>query len=60
MAPLNHVATFLTILAMAALGLGVELRAIMRASTALMVTVTLSLLGLLGASVALVRGMGGA
>ncbi|AQU87151.1 hypothetical protein B0W47_06300 [Komagataeibacter nataicola] len=59
-APLNHVATFLTILAMAALGLGVELRAIMRASTALMVTVTLSLLGLLGASVALVRGMGGA
>ncbi|MGS0646034.1 YeiH family protein [Komagataeibacter melomenusus] len=57
--PLNHVATFLTILAMAALGLGVELRAIVHAGRALMVTVTISLLGLLGASVALVRVMVG-
>ncbi|WP_458135231.1 YeiH family protein [Komagataeibacter sp. NFXK3] len=57
--PLNHVATFLTILAMAALGLGVELRAIARSGRALVVTVTISLLGLLGASVALVRFMVG-
>ncbi|WP_308720567.1 putative sulfate exporter family transporter [Komagataeibacter xylinus] len=55
--PLNHVATFLTVLAMAALGLGVELRAILRAGRALMVTVIISLLGLLAASVALVRVM---
>ncbi|QHC35641.1 YeiH family protein [Komagataeibacter xylinus] len=55
--PLNYWATFLTILAMAALGLGVELRAVLRAGRALMVTVSISLIGLLGASMALVRVM---
>ena len=53
--PLSLAATTLTIMAMAALGLGVDLRAVLRAGRALALTVLFSLIGLIGASVFLVR-----
>lgn len=56
---LNGLATGLTVLAMAALGLGVELRAVLCAGRPLVITVVVSLLGLVGASVLLVRFAGG-
>ncbi|BAK82854.1 YeiH family protein [Komagataeibacter medellinensis] len=56
---LNGLATGLTVLAMAALGLGVELRAVLCAGRPLVVTVVVSLLGLVGASVLLVQLAGG-
>ncbi|CAP54603.1 putative membrane protein [Gluconacetobacter diazotrophicus PA1 5] len=58
-APLNVAATVLTILAMAALGLSIDLRSVMRAGQPLILTVALSLCGLVGASVILVRVMPG-
>lgn len=54
-APLSLAATALTIMAMAALGLGVDLRTVMRAGRALALTVFFSLIGLIGASLILVR-----
>ena len=53
--PINLVTTALTILAMAALGLCVDIRAVLRAGRPLVVTVLLSLCGLLGAGMVLVR-----
>lgn len=53
--PLTLAATTLTIMAMAALGLSVDLRAVLRAGRAMALTVLFSLIGLIGASVILVR-----
>lgn len=53
--PLSLAATALTIMAMAALGLSVDLRTVMRAGRALALTVLFSLIGLIGASLILVR-----
>ncbi|MFT8326615.1 YeiH family protein [Gluconobacter oxydans] len=52
---LSQTATFLTILAMAALGLGIDIRSVFRAGRPLVLTVAMSLAGLLGASILLVR-----
>lgn len=54
-APLGFTATNLTILAMAALGLSVDLRSVIRAGKPLVLTVCFSLVGLIGASLALVK-----
>ncbi|MBE7728700.1 YeiH family protein [Komagataeibacter sp. FXV3] len=48
-------ATALTVLAMAALGLGVDIRSVVRAGRPLVLTVLLSLCGLMGISLLLVR-----
>lgn len=52
---LKTLSSWLTLLAMAALGLGVDLRALRKVGTAVVLTVTLSLLVLLAFSVALIR-----
>lgn len=52
--PLSNTATFLTILAMAALGLSVDLRSVTRGARPLLITVTLSLVSLITTSVLLV------
>jgi uncharacterized membrane protein YadS len=56
--PARLVAGWLTILAMAALGLGVDLRAVARAGRAVSLTVTGSLLVLLLLAVGLIRVLG--
>lgn len=53
--PMKVASTWLTILAMAALGLGVDLRAISKVGRPVMITVSASLLVLLGLSVSLIR-----
>ncbi|PYD81704.1 hypothetical protein CFR80_10190 [Komagataeibacter oboediens] len=53
--PLGNVTTVLTVLAMAALGLSVDIRSVMGAGRPLALTVMLSLCGLVGASMMLVR-----
>lgn len=54
-AQLKQLSGWLTILAMAALGLGVDLRALRRVGASVVTTVTLSLAALLALSVALIR-----
>lgn len=53
--PLGAAATSLTVMAMAALGLSVDLRMVLRAGRALALTVFFSLVGLVGASLILIR-----
>jgi len=53
--PMKTVSTWLTVLAMAALGLGVDLRAIARVGRPVMMTVSASLLILLGLSLTLIH-----
>ena len=55
---LKTVSGWLTILAMAALGLGVDLRALRKVGTPVVLTVSVSLLLLLAMSVALIRALG--
>ncbi|MDE7546878.1 putative sulfate exporter family transporter [Acetobacter fabarum] len=55
LAPLSNTATCLTTMAMAALGLSVELRTVLHAGRPLALSVLFSLLGLIGASLILVR-----
>ncbi len=54
-APLSQTATFLTILAMAALGLGIDIRSVFRAGRPLVLTVLMSLTDLVSASLLLVQ-----
>jgi uncharacterized membrane protein YadS len=54
-APLTKVATFLTVVSMAALGLGVDLRVLSRVGARVTVAVTMSLLVLLATSLGLVQ-----
>lgn len=54
-APTRFVSGTLTVLAMAALGLGVDLRVVRRVGASVVATVSLSLVMLLGLSVALIR-----
>jgi uncharacterized integral membrane protein (TIGR00698 family) len=54
----RSLSTWLTVAAMAALGLGVDLRAIRRVGAPVIATVTLSLVMLLGLAVTLIRGLG--
>ncbi len=56
-APTRAVSGVLTVAAMAALGLGVDIRAVGRAGRQVVVTVTLSLLLLVGLSVTLIRAL---
>jgi uncharacterized integral membrane protein (TIGR00698 family) len=56
--PARTLSAWLTVIAMAALGLGCDLRAIVRAGRPIVATVTGSLLMLLGLSVALIHGLG--
>ena len=58
--PLSTTATCLTTMAMAALGLSVELRSVLHAGRPLALSVFFSLLGLVGASLILVRLLFGA
>lgn len=58
LAPTGHVATWLTIVSMAALGLGVDVRVVTQAGLRVAAVVTLSLVGLAGVALALVRGLG--
>jgi uncharacterized integral membrane protein (TIGR00698 family) len=58
MAPAHAAANFLTIMSMAALGLGVDARAVMHAGGRVAAVVVLSLLGLAGISYALIRLLG--
>lgn len=53
--PMKTLSTWLTVLAMAALGLGVDLRAIARVGRPVMMTVSASLVVLLGLSLALIH-----
>ncbi|MDE3151641.1 MAG: putative sulfate exporter family transporter [Gemmatimonadota bacterium] len=53
--PLHTVTTALMVLAMAGMGLGVELRGLARAGTRVTAAVAVSLMGLMGASVALIH-----
>jgi uncharacterized integral membrane protein (TIGR00698 family) len=55
LAPAHRVASFLTILSMAALGLGVDARAVLRAGGRVAAVVVLSLLALGGISLGLIR-----
>ena len=52
--PIGFVTTWLTVLSMAALGLGTDLRMLVRAGGRVSLAVTLSLLTMLGLSVALI------
>lgn len=54
----RSISTWLTVAAMAALGLGVDLRAIRRVGAPVIATVSLSLVVLLGLAVTLIRGLG--
>ena len=56
--PARAVSMWLTVAAMAALGLGCDLREIVRAGRPVVLTVTGSLAMLIGLSVALIRGLG--
>lgn len=56
--PMKTLSTWLTVLAMAALGLGVDLRAISRVGRPVMLTVSASLLVLLGLSLTLIHLLG--
>ncbi|HZV65606.1 MAG TPA: putative sulfate exporter family transporter [Telluria sp.] len=58
MAPTHATANFLTIMSMAALGLGVDARAVMHAGGQVAAVVVLSLLGLAGISYALIKLLG--
>jgi len=58
LAPTARVATWLTIVSMAALGLGVDIRVVGRAGPRITSVVTLSLFALGGVALALVRGLG--
>jgi uncharacterized integral membrane protein (TIGR00698 family) len=58
MAPAHAAANFLTIMSMAALGLGVDARAVMHAGGRVAAVVVLSLLGLAGISYALIKLLG--
>ncbi|WP_408744270.1 YeiH family protein [Acetobacter indonesiensis] len=59
LAPAAQMATFLTTLAMAALGLSVDVKSVFRASRPLVLTVIVSLGGLISASIALLKIMQG-
>ncbi len=56
--PISSVATMLTVLSMAALGLGVDVRVVARAGTRVVVAVTASLLALGAISLGLIRVLG--
>lgn len=56
--PAQHVANFLTIMSMAALGLGVDARSVLRAGARVTAVVVLSLLVLGAISLALIMGLG--
>lgn len=58
LAPIAGTATFLTVIAMAALGLGVDVRTVARAGAPVVATTLLSLLALGGVSYALIRLLG--
>ena len=57
-APARTASAWLTVVAMAALGLGCDLRAVARAGRPIVITVTGSLLVLIALAVALIRGLG--
>ena len=56
--PISHLATILTVISMAALGLGVDIRTVSRAGGSVTATVVLSLLALGSVSYALIRLLG--
>jgi uncharacterized integral membrane protein (TIGR00698 family) len=56
--PAGHVATWLTIVSMAALGLGVDVRVVARAGARVTAVVTLSLIALGAAALVLIHGLG--
>ncbi|VUD70196.1 hypothetical protein MET9862_00759 [Methylobacterium symbioticum] len=58
MAPISKLAGFLTVVSMAALGLGVDVRVLARVGARVTLAVTGSLLVLLAISVLLIRGLG--
>jgi uncharacterized membrane protein YadS len=58
LAPISTLATILTVISMAALGLGVDVRTVSRAGRAVTITVTLSLLALGCASFVSIRLLG--
>lgn len=58
LAPTGRVATWLTIVSMAALGLGVDVRVVTKAGLRVTAVVTLSLVVLAGVALALVHGLG--
>jgi len=58
LAPIGHAATFLTVISMAALGLGVDVRTVSKAGAPVTATVILSLVALGSVSYALVRLLG--
>lgn len=58
LATISRLATWLTIVSMAALGLGVDVRVIARAGPRVIAVVTLSLLALGGIAMILIRGLG--
>ncbi len=58
LAPISSVATMLTVLSMAALGLGVDVRVVARAGMRVVLAVTLSLLALGAVSLGLIRLLG--
>jgi len=57
-APISKLAGFLTVVSMAALGLGVDVRVLARVGARVTLAVTGSLLVLLAISVLLIRGLG--
>ncbi len=58
MAPLSRVAGFLTIVSMAALGLGVDVRVLAQVGGRVTLAVTASLLVLLAVAILLIRALG--
>jgi len=58
LAPINEVSTLLTIVSMAALGLGVDLRTVARAGTRVIVTVTGSLILIAAIAICMIRALG--
>jgi uncharacterized integral membrane protein (TIGR00698 family) len=58
LAPTGRIATWLTIVSMAALGLGVDVRIVTKAGLRVTAVVTLSLVVLAGVALALVKGLG--
>lgn len=58
LAPTGRAASWLTIVSMAALGLGVDVRVVTKAGPRVTAVVTLSLVGLAGVALALVHGLG--
>ncbi|WP_374571405.1 YeiH family protein [Phenylobacterium sp.] len=57
-APASHAATWLTVISMAALGLGVDVRAVSQAGGRVTAVVTLSLIALAGVALLLIWGLG--